>query len=114
MRRGEKSEGVKTLQRALKELNYPLPISFAKTGDADGIFGPETYGVLHRFQVDHKLEYQDGIAGHETLAALDQIFIGLQQPTCNIKYADGTFGAKERSAFIRNNFSEKDRPDAKF
>ncbi len=109
---GETSEGAKTLQRALKKLNYSLPISFAKTGDADGIFGKETHDVLYQFQVDHTLQQKDGIAGRETLDALDQALLGAQQPLCNIKYNNGSLGPKEKSAFIQNNFSAKDRPGA--
>ena len=55
MTSGEKSEGVKTLQRTLRDLGYPMTVSFAKTGDADGIFGSETYKAVYKFQVDHSL-----------------------------------------------------------
>lgn len=111
MTSGEKSEGVKTLQRALKELGYLMPISFAKTGDADGIFGSETYKTVYKFQVDHSLEFKDGIVGRETLLTLDQILLGTQAP-CNIKYGAGPFGFQERSAFLQKHFSPSDRPAA--
>jgi hypothetical protein len=55
---GETSGGVKTLQRALRDLGYPMPISFAKTGDADGAFGSETKSTVYKFQVDHHLVYR--------------------------------------------------------
>src|SRR5262245_27219368 len=68
--KNETSDGVKTLQRALKELGYPLPISFAKTGDADGIFEDETEAQVKQFQRDSHLS-DDGKVGRDTLRALD-------------------------------------------
>jgi peptidoglycan hydrolase-like protein with peptidoglycan-binding domain len=72
MAKSEKSEGVKTLQRALKRLNYEMPITF-KDGDADGIFKDETKAVLQHFQRDNELN-DDGVAGRDTLKALDSKF----------------------------------------
>jgi hypothetical protein len=73
MREGEVDDGVRTLQRALRDLGYPMPISFARTGDADGIFGPETRETVRRFQRDQRLTMVDGVAGHETLGRLDEL-----------------------------------------
>lgn len=112
MTSGEKSEGVKTLQRTLRDLGYPMTVSFAKTGDADGIFGSETYKAVYKFQVDHSLVYKDGIVGRETLLTLDQLLLGQQTP-CNIKYAPGPLGYQERTAFLEKNFSPSDRPGAR-
>ena len=50
-----------------------MPISFAKTGDADGIFGSETKSMVYKFQVDHDLVDKDGIVGRETLQTMDQL-----------------------------------------
>jgi hypothetical protein len=80
MSAGEVNEGVKTLQRALREMGYPMPISFAKTGDADGIFGPETRTTVLQFQVDQALIMREGIAGHETLGRLDELLGGRPGP----------------------------------
>lgn len=73
LKKNETSDGVKTLQRALKELGYPLPKSFAKTGDADGVFGDETYAQVKQFQRDNHLA-DDGIVGRDTLRVLDGKF----------------------------------------
>ena len=73
MKKNEASEGVKTLQLALRELGYPLPISFAKTGDADGIFGKETLAQVKQFQRDNGLT-DNGIVERNTLRALDEKF----------------------------------------
>jgi peptidoglycan hydrolase-like protein with peptidoglycan-binding domain len=73
LKKNETSEGVKTLQRALKDLDYPLPISFEKTGDADGIFGDETLGQVQQFQRDNELP-DDGVVDRDTLRTLDDKF----------------------------------------
>jgi hypothetical protein len=73
LKKNETSEGVKTLQRALKELGYPLPISFAKSGDADGIFEDETEAQVKQFQRDNHIS-DDGDVGRDTLRALDDKF----------------------------------------
>jgi Putative peptidoglycan binding domain len=112
MTTGERSEGVKTLQRALRDLGYPMAVSFAKTGDADGIFGSETYKAVYQFQVDHTLQYKDGIVDRETLLTLDQLLLGQQTP-CNINYAPGPLGYQERKAFVEKNFSLSDRSRAR-
>ncbi len=72
MRKTEVSEGVKTLQRALRDLGYPMPISFEK-GDADGIFGDETLATVKQFQIDHGIDH-GGVVGRETLRKLDEMF----------------------------------------
>lgn len=117
MRQGEHSEGVKTLQRALRELGYPLPISFAKTGDADGIFGNETRTALVKFQTDQTLEKKDGIAGRETLGAMDRLLHGNVPPPppaapCRFDYRGGTMSADERRSFVDSHFDARDRAGA--
>jgi peptidoglycan hydrolase-like protein with peptidoglycan-binding domain len=72
MKKTETSEGVKTLQRALLDLNYSLPISFEK-GDADGIYGDETRNQVKQFQRDHLVD-PSGIVDRPTLRALDDTF----------------------------------------
>jgi peptidoglycan hydrolase-like protein with peptidoglycan-binding domain len=62
LRRGDRGEDVKTLQRRLRDLGYYF-------GDLDGIYGFDTQDAVTRFQIDRGL-FPDGIAGSETLAAL--------------------------------------------
>lgn len=74
MRRGETGRGVVELQRALLDLGFELPITTkSATRPPDGIFGAETEGALKRFQAGQSLQ-ADGVAGRNTLAALDAIF----------------------------------------
>jgi peptidoglycan hydrolase-like protein with peptidoglycan-binding domain len=75
LRRGETSRGVTDLQRALLDLGFALPIS-TKNGaqPPDGIFGAETEGALKKFQASQSLT-ADGVAGRDTLGALDRIFL---------------------------------------
>lgn len=65
LRKGDKGEAVKALQRALVGLGYDL----SKYG-ADGEFGDETLAVVKKFQRNHGLS-ADGIVGPKTWAALD-------------------------------------------
>lgn len=75
LRRGETSPGVVDLQRALLDLGFALPVS-TKSGKAppDGIFGAETEAALKSFQGKNGLT-ADGVAGHDTLARFDAIFL---------------------------------------
>jgi len=66
LRRGDKGEAVKDLQKKLISLGYALP----KYG-ADGDFGKETEAAVKAFQADNGLK-ADGIAGEKTLAALEK------------------------------------------
>lgn len=65
LRKGDKGEAVKALQRALVGLGYDL----LKYG-ADGDFGDETLAAVKKFQRNHGLS-ADGIVGPKTWAALD-------------------------------------------
>src|SRR5262245_37334673 len=74
LRRGETSQGVIDLQRALLDLGFEFPISTkGGTKPPDGIFGAETEGALKQFQANQSLT-ADGVAGRDTLGALDAIF----------------------------------------
>lgn len=66
LRRGDKGDSVKDLQKKLISLGYPLP----KYG-ADGDFGKETETAVKAFQQDNGL-VADGIVGKDTYAALDK------------------------------------------
>lgn len=118
MQKGEKSEGVKTLQRALHGIGYPMPVSFAKTGDADGIYGSETKSVVYQFQVDHALTFKDGITGRETLQTLDQMLgtgpgPGPVESECHFDYQGGKMSGEARAKFIQDRFDPADRAAAK-
>jgi len=72
IRRGESGGPVKVLQQALVDLGAQMPGSF-RSGDFDGIFGPETERVLRDFQLRRGLA-SDGVAGRQTFTTLDNIF----------------------------------------
>lgn len=61
LRRGDKGQAVRELQRALEELGFEISV--------DGDFGPKTEAVLKAFQRSRKLG-QDGVLGPRTLAQL--------------------------------------------
>jgi peptidoglycan hydrolase-like protein with peptidoglycan-binding domain len=94
LKKNETSEGVKTLQRALRDLDYQLPISFQKTGDADGIFGDETFAQVQQFQRDHGLDDM-GVVDRDTLQALDDAF----NPTVTI---EAVFFGDDRRELVDN------------
>jgi len=76
LRAGSNGEGVKTLQAALVELRFRMPISTHNGKIAgDGIYGEETTKTVRLFQQQQGLS-ADGIAGTDTLNRLDQIFVG--------------------------------------
>lgn len=64
--RGDSGEAVKALQENLIKLGYSC-------GDkgADGIFGTKTEEAVKKFQHDFGLA-EDGIAGHQTVSAIDK------------------------------------------
>lgn len=66
LRRGDKGEDVKELQKELISLGYALP----KYG-ADGDFGKETESAVKAFQTDNGLK-ADGVVGEKTYAALEK------------------------------------------
>ena len=75
MRRGESGRGVVDLQRALLDLDFALPVTTKNgTRPPDGIFGAETEAALKSFQGTRGLA-ADGVAGRDTLARLDAIFV---------------------------------------
>jgi hypothetical protein len=60
---GDEGSGVTTLQNALARAGYPV-------GTVDGIYGEATKSAVTQFQADENLT-EDGIAGAQTLAALN-------------------------------------------
>ena len=66
LRRGDKGEDVKELQKELISLGYALQ----KYG-ADGDFGKETEAAVKAFQTDNGMK-ADGVVGEKTYAALEK------------------------------------------
>lgn len=62
LRKGDKGDNVKTLQKKLKTLGF-------LQGTVDGDFGPKTEEAVKKFQKNNKLVI-DGIVGAKTIAAL--------------------------------------------
>jgi murein L,D-transpeptidase YcbB/YkuD len=63
LKSGDEGASAKKLQRALNALGYDV-------GKADGVFGPATVEAVKKFQADSGLD-ADGVAGQETLSALN-------------------------------------------
>jgi peptidoglycan hydrolase-like protein with peptidoglycan-binding domain len=74
---GDTGGGVETVQQALVDLGFPLPISTRKTGFPDGIYGKETLAAVRAFQAREGVHH-DGIAGRDTLHRLDAILLRQQ------------------------------------
>lgn len=102
-RRGETSNGVRALQEALIDLGYTMPKS-QQRNECDGIFGPETEQTVRRFQQDHGLSV-DGVAGRQTLSAMDQLFLAhdpyYKEPAvANAKLQAQMAGSPGRGPFV--------------
>jgi len=72
-RRGEVSDGVRSLQEALVDLGSSMPNS-VKWNECDGNFGPETERTVRSFQKNFGLSV-DGVAGRQTMTAMDRRFL---------------------------------------
>lgn len=73
MKQGERGESVATVQRALVDLGFSMPITTANgTKLADGIFGPETAKIVRQFQSLNGLMV-DGIVGTQTMRRLEEL-----------------------------------------
>lgn len=81
IKRGERGDAVKVLQSALIELGEAMPISTAKSGGPDGIFGSESDQCVRNFQRKALPgEVPDGKVGPKTLAKLDSKLVGRLPP----------------------------------
>ena len=74
LKQGMRGDDVWDLQNLLLDAGY----SVGRAG-ADGVFGSDTFRAVAAFQEDHGLEV-DGIAGRETMAALDAAVFGPDNP----------------------------------
>ena len=73
LKQGMRGDDVRDLQNLLLDAGY----SVGRAG-ADGIYGSDTFRAVAAFQEDHGLEV-DGIAGRETMAALDAAVYGQEK-----------------------------------
>ena len=73
LKQGMRGDDVMDLQNLLQDAGY----SVGRAG-ADGIYGSDTFRAVAAFQEDHGLAV-DGIAGRETLAALDEAVYGQEK-----------------------------------
>ena len=78
LKKGDKGDAVKTLQKRLKELGY-------YKSWADGDYGNETYEAVKAFQKKNGL-YVDGVAGSQTLKKLN---------SSNVVSANGTVAGSQ-------------------
>lgn len=83
IRQGHTGPQVVTVQHALLGVGEQLPVSIARTGKPDGIFGSETTAKTRSFQSQNGLA-QDGKVGPATLAALDAALLRRQVITVKI------------------------------
>lgn len=80
MKSGETSVGAALLQGGLLELGYKLPVTTRKKGTPDGIFGDETKSAVTSFQSAHPPLKPDGVAGENTLHAMDALLKASPKP----------------------------------
>jgi len=73
LRQGERGRAVQTLQQALIDLKFPMPISTRRRGTPDGIYGAETTATVRKFQQKYGLKV-DGVVGRNTMSRLDRLF----------------------------------------
>lgn len=79
LRLGARGDGVKQVQKALKQLGFAMPISFPANlkGEPDGIYGKETHDAVLELQRTRLFpedpKQWDGSAGAQSLPALDDL-----------------------------------------
>ena len=99
MRIGESGEGVRLVQEGLVMDGFPMPRSTKPTGEMDGIFGPETFSVIRKFQAKHELA-MDGVVGRETMGKLDNLAAkGGTLPTCSFPEEDEVVNKSDFESF---------------
>jgi peptidoglycan hydrolase-like protein with peptidoglycan-binding domain len=104
MRQGERGRAVQTLQKALIDLGFPMPISTRRYGTPDGIYGSETAATVRKFQQKYGLKV-DGIVGRNTMSQLDRLF-RREEPICGVPLGN-------LKAFRRQGNINPEKEDAK-
>src|SRR6185312_1396367 len=74
-----RGSAVALLQAGLIQRKIPLPRSMLK-GVPDGIYGPETFEAVKKFQRDNKISPADGVAGRATITLLDSLLASAAAP----------------------------------
>lgn len=81
LRLGARGDGVKQVQKALKQLGFSMPISFPAQlgGEPDGAYGQETHNAVFELQrtrlFPQDSKQWDGSAGAQTLPAMDDLLL---------------------------------------
>jgi Putative peptidoglycan binding domain len=105
MRQGERGRAVQTLQKALIDLKFPMPISTRRHGSPDGIYGFETTATVRKFQQKYGLKV-DGVVGRNTMSRLDRLFTSVppanREPLCGIP--PGAIGMPKMQMFESTSF----------
>lgn len=84
LRKGMSGEDVRALQQALIAAGFPVG-----TKGADGAYGEDTFKAVWNFQTAKKLSV-DGIAGSETLAALNVVSSPVPASTPTVSSTSGS------------------------
>lgn len=81
LKTGDDGDAVVRLEAALIDVGYAFPVSTAKSGQPDGIYGSETRSRIIAFQGDQQPKLStDGQAGTNTLAGLDALLLERRLP----------------------------------
>jgi hypothetical protein len=85
---GSSGDAVKSLQEKLK-----VVLKLSDSFKVDGVFGAATRAAVKSFQVQHHLTV-DGIAGPQTLSALDKAYKALEQKSSSKEASDASSTSK--------------------
>jgi peptidoglycan hydrolase-like protein with peptidoglycan-binding domain len=66
IKKGSVGEDVRQVQICMNSLGHT-------TGETDGMYGPNTYAGITKYQTSAGLQYIDGIVGPETSTALNAL-----------------------------------------
>ena len=74
IRRGQKGDVVRDIQRMLVTIGYELGDTGPKGDGVDGDFGETTEASIYLLQLDHNLDGLDGVVGQETAKKLKDLY----------------------------------------
>jgi len=74
IRRGQKGDVVRDIQRMLVTIGYELGDTGPKGDGVDGDFGETTEASIYLLQLDHNLDALDGVVGQETAKKLKDLY----------------------------------------